>query len=208
MYWSHWKTMRAKVTYERILPIGRFRTFQERPDFDLTRTKQTHSTALLEFKDKDLEGQEADGTVFKYKDLRDKNFAVAVTTADCMPVIFLGKKEAVFLHAGWRGLANGILSNPLIAKIKPFYAFIGPSIELESFEVKKDFESYFPQKEFFQEISGKTYFDLHGRAAQEIHLTYPGIKLELSNECTFKNQKYHSWRRDKADQRNWNIFSL
>lgn len=200
--------MSDKILYHKILPAGQFAVHSARPELELARSKQTHSTGIAEYNGESLEDVEVDGILFKYDTLKANKAAVAVTTADCMPVLFLGKDSGVFLHAGWRGLAGGILTNPLIKTCDPFYAFIGPSIELESFEVQKDFRQFFPQEEFFHEIGSKTFFDLHAKAAHDIYLAYPGIRLEMSGRCTYKFPKFHSWRRDRTKERNWNIFSL
>lgn len=197
-----------KPLYEKILPTGRFRTFSQKPDLKLIQTKQVHSTELALYQGERLEEVEVDGIVFSYEQIKSQRIAIAVKTADCMPIVFLGEKKAVFLHAGWRGLANGILSNPMIKEIQPHSCFIGPSICLESFEVQSDFKSYFSEDEFYRNINGKTYFDLHGKAAKDIHLLYPGINLEISSDCTLKQEKFHSYRRNKTKQRNWNIFTL
>lgn len=200
--------MKPKIVYHKILPKGEFTVQSARPGLNLVRTKQVHSSGLAEYKGEPIENTEVDGIVFKYATLETEGAAVAVTTADCMPVLFLGKEKGAFLHAGWRGLAGGILTNPLIKEIEPHYAFIGPSIELESFAVQKDFKMNFPEEEFFHKFDGRLCFDLQAKAARDILLAYPGIQLEISGEDTFKNAKYRSWRRDKTDQRNWNIFSL
>ena len=200
--------MSSNILYHKILPQGEFLTYDDRPDIALTRVKQVHSNGIIHYSGKALDEVQIDGIQFEYSMLQSKKMAIAITTADCMPVLFLGKESAVFLHAGWRGLAGGILTNPLVRKINPYYAFIGPSIELEAFEVQKDFRHHFAQEDFYHEIDGKLHFDLQGKAVQDIHLAYPGIKIELAGECTHKLSKYNSWRRDKTDRRNWNIFTL
>ena len=200
--------MSNRLLYHKILPRGEFRVFSQKPDFALVRAKQIHSTGIAVYDGAPLDEREVDGVAFAFSDLSEGGVGVAVITADCMPIIFLSKDRGVFLHAGWRGLAGGILSNPLAQKINPHYAFIGPSIGLESYEVKNDFKQRFPQEEFYHEIDGKTCFDLQGKAVHDICLAYPGIQVELADEDTFSLRKYHSWRRDKTAERNWNIFSL
>src|SRR5690554_277188 len=200
--------MSNRLLYHKILPRGEFRVFSQKPDFALVRAKQVHSTGIAVYDGAPLDEREVDGAAFAFSDLSEGGVGVAVITADCMPIIFLGKDRGVFLHAGWRGLAGGILSNPLVKKANPHYAFIGPSIGLESYEVKNDFKQRFPQEEFYHEVDGKTCFDLQGKAVHDICLAYPGIQVELADEDTFSLRKYHSWRRDKTAERNWNIFSL
>lgn len=200
--------MSDKPLYHKILPMGEFATFSERPPIDLIKTTQIHSKELAVYRGRSLDEKKADGIFFKCATLRTKKTAVAVTTADCMPILFVGNEKGVFLHAGWRGLAEGILKNPLIKEADPRYCLIGPSISVEAFEVQEDFRRHFDQEEFFQEIDGKLHFDLQGKAAQEISRGFPGIQLEMAGECALKDKKYHSFRRNKTAERNWNIFSL
>ncbi|MCO4755982.1 MAG: polyphenol oxidase family protein [Bacteriovoracaceae bacterium] len=200
--------MQNKPIYHKILPRGEFFTYAQRPDLDLVRTHQIHSTAISPYKGSDLSNVESDGVLFKFSTLMTKKVSIAITTADCMPVLFLGEHEGVFLHAGWRGLADGILLNKHIKSIAPHYCMIGPSIRLESFEVQEQFREHFKENEFFHDINGSLHFDLIAKATKDIVLNYPQIQLEVADHCTFIDSKFHSYRRDKTKQRNWNIFTL
>jgi YfiH family protein len=72
--------------------------------------------------------------------------ACAVMTADCLPVLFcdLQGRHIACAHAGWRGLANGVLINTL----KTFtdkgiaagqvIAWLGPAVSQTAFEVGPD----------------------------------------------------------------------
>ncbi|MEX0799156.1 MAG: polyphenol oxidase family protein [Bacteriovoracaceae bacterium] len=200
--------MPSNILYHKILPMGEFRTFDSKPDLEVARTTQIHSKNLAVYKGQKLDKEEADGIFFKRAALKTKKTAVAVTTADCMPILFIGDESGVFLHAGWKGLSQGILKNPLIKDASPKYCLIGPSISLEAFEVQKDFYEHFPEKEFFHKIKGKTHFDLKAKARRDILDEFPEIQLEIAPECTLRQREYHSYRRDKTKERNWNIFSL
>lgn len=66
--------------------------------------------------------------------------ACAVLTADCLPVLFCDREGSVVAaaHAGWRGLAAGILENTVAAlPVAPgrLLAWLGPAIGPEAFEV-------------------------------------------------------------------------
>lgn len=200
--------MENKVVYHKVLPVGEFKTWSSRPGFPVVRTRQIHSKDLLVYTGESLEETEADGVVFKFATLQTKKTAVAVTTADCMPALFLGKEKGAFLHAGWRGLAKGILVHPMIKEIDPYFCFIGPSICADSFEVQEDFYQYFPAKNFYREDGGRLTFDLKAKAREEILGAFPEIQLEIADACTLRDLNFHSHRANGTKERNWNIFSL
>lgn len=68
----------------------------------------------------------------------------AVQTADCLPVLFCDTAGQVVgaAHAGWRGLAHGVLENT-VARMRDagaanILAWLGPAIGLGKFEVGQD----------------------------------------------------------------------
>lgn len=187
-----------KTVFEKELPRGRFQVFNEKPDFDFVRVKQTHSSIVLPVES--CNEIEADAMVGK------SSVPMAILTADCLPVLILGEKEHAFVHAGWRGLHNEILKNALIKKIKPVYAFIGPHISVDVYEVQPDFKHNFSEPSAFLEKEGKLFFDLSIIARKQLESTYPGIKIEESGICTFRDEHFHSYRRNQTKQRNWNIY--
>ncbi|MBW8898109.1 MAG: peptidoglycan editing factor PgeF, partial [Massilia sp.] len=68
----------------------------------------------------------------------------AILTADCLPVLFadLGGKVAGAAHAGWRGLAGGVLEQTVAAMraagAGEITAWLGPAIGPDAFEVGPD----------------------------------------------------------------------
>ena len=75
--------------------------------------------------------------------------ACAVMTADCLPVLFCDCAGTVVAaaHAGWRGLANGVLQNTVAAMgVEPveLMAYFAPAISAEAFEVGEDVLDSFP----------------------------------------------------------------
>lgn len=192
--------MNAKVTYEKKLSRGRFVVYDDQPDFNLIKIKQTHSSIVL------LEN-ECDGNATGDGIYGETNTPKAILTADCVPIVVLGKDGHVTIHAGWRGLAQNILASPLVKKIQPQYAFIGPHIRRNYYEVQKDFLSNFPlhQDAFYQD-NDRIIFDMAQVTSAQLNSLYPSIKIEDCNLCTFFETKFHSYRRNKTDKRNWNIY--
>ena len=73
------------------------------------------------------------------------NHAVAVKTADCLPILLASRetKFAMAVHAGWRGFTSGIINQALkvsdqFAQRSSLIVCIGPAISHEAFEVGRD----------------------------------------------------------------------
>ena len=198
----------SSAIFSKDLDQGKFEIDTSQPtQLDLIHVHQTHSKKISRF-DKgvsEFQLENSDGIISLYPELNKKS--LAIKTADCLPVIYLGKKGAALVHAGWRGVENGILTHDLINEIEPYYAFIGPSIHQESFEVQEDFRLNFPKSEFFVKVDGKLTFDLQKEAIFRITSKFK-IQVEDSGICTFEDKRFHSFRRNGTSERNWNIFSL
>ena len=150
--------------------------------------------------------QSADGLVSKNKEIY-----LSVTSADCLPIfLFEPKKEIIgMIHAGWRSLEKGILSNA-IKKIvelggipKNILVGIGPSICQKHYEIGPEVAAKFVKySEALKKENNRTYLDL-GKIAV-LQLLGLGIKkdnIEISSECTFELYgKYFSARRDQKKE--------
>lgn len=195
--------------FERKLPHSTYRVYPKSPENIKTYSlHQTHSVKLASMDEVVLGGKQvsADGVYGQYEQLRE--IAIAIKTADCMPVLLLGLKGFAFIHAGWQGLSQGILLQSEIKSIAPQLAYIGPCIHKESYEVSDDFNKHFPHSDSFIEKEGKHYFDLIDHATKQLEKAYFSIKVIDSEVCTFKDEKFFSYRRNKTEERNWNIFTL
>lgn len=188
------------ITFEAPLLRGRYIVYNEPPSIDIIRLKQTHSDITLH------ESQcshliEGDGI------LGDGQTPKAILTADCLPVVLLSKNEHCFIHAGWKGLANEILISEKIKAMNPIYAFIGPHIRKAQYEVQTDFKNHFPKHlNAFEIINQKLFFDMSKVAQDQLKLTFPQIAIEDCDLCTFREVKFHSFRRDQTTKRNWNVY--
>ena len=137
----------------------------------------------------------------------NKDIALQVKVADCMPIFIFDKKSSFFgaIHAGWRGLANGIIENSIeLLKKKDFNlrnikVFIGPSISKRNFEIQNDVMEYFDSK-FSIVKDGKIFLSLQEVAIDKF-ASYGISDILNTNECTYDNLNYHSYRRDKTDKR-------
>jgi len=133
-----------------------------------------------------------------------------VLTADCLPVLFAaadGSAVAV-AHAGWRGLAGGVLEATVaalrarIAEGVDLVCWIGPGISARHFEVREDVRDAFlatsPENSaaFAPAERGRWYCDLVALARRR--LEGPGVTLVSdSGRCTYADdQDFFSHRRD------------
>ena len=187
--------------FEKNLPQGKFEIYNDQPDFEYVHVHQIHSTNIVDLKH--LE-EKADGILFA----TNSSEKIAIKTADCMPIVILGEKNNIFLHAGWKGLANGILTHKFIKQIIPYYTFIGPNIHSCHFEVTDEFHYNFPKSSNFINRDAKIYFDLQKEAEFIFKEHYSEIEVETSPDCTHCNNKYNSYRKNKTPKRNWNIWTL
>ncbi len=140
------------------------------------------------------------------------NTACAVLTADCLPVLMATKdgKFVAAVHAGWRGLAQGIVQKA-VAELQSsdLSVYIGPAIQQRHFEVGTEV------REAFQDIiqldsrlciageqEGKWLLDLPGIARQV--LLQSGVdanSILVSDICTFESDLWPSYRRNKTAAR-------
>lgn len=186
--------------YSETLNHGRFETWTSKPEFSIAHVHQVHGVEIVKSEELPCE---ADGLISTWENLSEP---FAIKTADCLPMVIEGERGIVFLHAGWRGLANGILANDKIKSIKPKNIFIGPSINVCCFEVSEDFKDNFKGSPNFQARENKLFFNLQEEAKLHCFNLFPGIEVRLSDECTCCNEIFHSYRRNKTTLRNWNIY--
>jgi YfiH family protein len=186
------------VLFEKSLPSGKFIVYSAKPQMSLKTVKQTHSDIVLF--EENCQGHEADGII------GSNSTPKAILTADCLPIVLLGKEGHAVVHAGWRGLKQAILLNKEIVKLDPYYAFIGPHISVAHYEVQPEFFSEFNNEFYYEKRNEKLYFNLSKVARAQLSSSFNSIKIEESEICTFSNSNFHSFRRDKTPNRNWNVY--
>ena len=109
----------------------------------------------------------------------DASQVCVVMTADCLPVLFCSRDGAGIgaAHAGWRGLAGGVLEATVNALGGPreLLAWLGPAIEPESFEVGPEVRDAFIERDadnhaaFTANARGRFQADLYQLARIELH---------------------------------------
>ena len=131
----------------------------------------------------------------------------AVLTADCMPVLLCDRDgtRVAAAHAGWRGLAGGVLESVLEALQLPpeeVLAWLGPAIGPDHFkvgpEVREAFERFDPgARAAFRPGDGDREFaDLFQLARRRLALR--GVEAVYGGGvCTYANpERFFSYRRD------------
>ncbi len=138
---------------------------------------------------------------------RKPGVVCAIMTADCLPVFFSDDegREVAVAHAGWRGLAAGVLEATVDAMQAPpaqIIAWLGPAIGPERFEVGDEVLAAFQKADlaaiqaFKPSPNGRWLANIYTLARQR--LEQAGVKtISGGTACTFLDEeKFYSYRRD------------
>ncbi len=131
-----------------------------------------------------------------------------VTTADCVPLLICNRQgsKVAAIHAGWRGLASGIIGKTIEALDLPgqeLLVWLGPAISQDCYEVGRDVRDSFltadPQSIDYFKVSSDQHWmaDLYGLA--RLQLKKLNIQQIYGGEyCTYSDSsRFYSFRRDK-----------
>uniref|UniRef100_A0A7C3MKN9 Laccase domain-containing protein n=1 Tax=Dictyoglomus thermophilum TaxID=14 RepID=A0A7C3MKN9_DICTH len=134
--------------------------------------------------------------------------------ADCIPIfVYIPKIRLIGLaHSGWRGTIKK-LPQKLIYELKNRYNIssedifigVGPSIHSCCFEVKEDFISQLPKeyRKYLIYEKEKVKYDLIALLLQQLEEEkIPKENVDISDICTYCNNAYYSYRRNKTSERN------
>jgi YfiH family protein len=164
--------------------------------------KQVHGTRVVRW------GSDAfdDGPPEADAIISDRPGSICVVrTADCLPILLCAGdgSEIGAIHAGWRGLAAGIVDTTLDAMRTPasdLVAWLGPAISQAAFEVGPEVREAFGRWGendvlFRPNDTGRLQADLPGLA--KAMLAARGIAATDVAQCTFSRpQQFYSYRRD------------
>jgi YfiH family protein len=144
----------------------------------------------------------------------DAGVVCAILTADCLPVLFadLDGRVVGAAHAGWRGLAAGVLG-ATVASMRARGAgeittWLGPAIGPQAFEVGPDvvdaFRAALPDgahAEGFRPYPGREgkYLADMNLLARRLLARDGIVRVHGGNRCTFsERERFYSYRRDGA----------
>jgi len=165
---------------------------------------QVHGIGVKRFDAPDTNAPEADAAVTSAPGV-----VLAVLTADCLPVVFAARdgSEIAAAHAGWRGLAAGVLEYTVAAMHTPardVLVWLGPAAGPERYEIGQEvfdaFTLHNPRAAaaFIPTRPGHWRIDLYALARQR--LLAVGVNAEHIHGgglCTLSGpQRFYSHRRD------------
>lgn len=172
--------------------------------------RQVHGVDLLDYSAPDLPFGTCADAVFTTQ----VGLACAVLTADCLPLLFCDDqgKQVAAAHAGWRGLAAGVINNTVASfAMAPdtLLVYLGPAISTEYFEVGE--EVYVACAELFARMGASSawtgnftpsnrpdhfFANLYG-LARSILNTLGVSRIYGGRFCTYaESERFYSYRRD------------
>lgn len=172
----------------------------------LVTAEQVHGSAVsaidLEMKGKKIPS--TDGLITNEPDI-----PLAIFTADCMPLFLASKNPAVVgvIHAGWRGLAAGIIKNSVHkiveeygAKESEIYASVGPHIRKCCYKIGEDLKTVFKTNDDM--------LDLEAIAVEQ--LKECGVRfISSGRHCTaHEHDMFFSYRREKTTARIMSLITM
>ena len=177
--------------------------------------QQVHGTEVAV-----LDEETADGTVADACISTQRGVACTIMVADCLPMLFttLSGRVVGAAHAGWRGLAAGVIESTLLQMIRAtatptsdILVWLGPCIGPLAFEVGPEVLTAFVGKDagsaqsFAPQVNGKFLADLAGLARRRLGAM--GVTRIFGNDssvawCTVSNpSRFFSHRRDRVSGR-------
>jgi len=154
------------------------------------------------------------------RDYSDRALAFAIRTADCVPMLLKTESAIALVHAGWRGLAAGIIQKVLEYLKKEnagseLQIVVGPCAGSDLYEVGKEVILAIGEYAVFrdgrgchlegEEINKESFLlSLSGSAKKIVQHHWQGTShFYISSICTMSSVDFHSFRRDiKGNGRN------
>ena len=164
--------------------------------------KQRHSAEALRVEEPGFSG-EGDALV-----VSRPGVAATVFVADCVPVLIAAGESVAAVHAGWRGLAGGVLASAMRAMKRAggadpatAEAWIGPAIGSCCYEVGEDVarevEAASDAEVVIRRPGRKPHLDLALAASKQ--LAALGVdRTSRSGRCVRCDPEWWSYRRDGA----------
>lgn len=169
--------------------------------------RQVHGATVVDADRLTTDLPEADASI-----ARSPGTVCAVLVADCVPVLITNRAGTVvaIAHAGWRGLAGGVIEHTLAAmggQPGELLAYLGPGIGPRAFEVGPDVRDAFLAHDpeavaaFAPHAPGKWLADLFALARGRLRRA--GVRRVFGGGmCTYSEPlRFFSYRRDRITGR-------
>ncbi len=156
-----------------------------------------------------------------------KNLFLCVRTADCFPILIYDKKQKAIaaVHSGREGTRLNILGKTIQKMIDEFkcqsndlHIVIGAGISANHYEVDKNTYHHFYKsnseilsQEFIEKKFNESSYKINIPEMLSFQLEAEKIKnnqIQLIPECTYENQNYFSFRRDKGNNRQLSVIGI
>ncbi len=180
----------------------------------LCASRQVHGTTVLRIRAQDGCGGEALARDADGHATALRGIGMMVLVADCLPVLLVSRDAVAAVHAGWRGLAAGVLEEgvhairelsgagepggggELSGDVEPggageLVAYVGPGAGPCCYEVGEEVHAAFAGAGRV----GARNLDLPALARERL-LAAGGARVELAGCCTICDERFHSHRRD------------
>jgi len=125
---------------------------------------------------------------------------IVIATADCVPVVLIGERTRALTHAGWRGIASGIVRGAVKTMSAlddpPNRAILGPHICGSCYEVGSEVNDAIGG---FASVTraGNNGADL----AEAIRYQLDGVPVEDDAVCTYEDTTMASYRENGTPDR-------
>ena len=136
---------------------------------------------------------------------REQRKVLAIMVADCLPIMFTSRGGNIvgIAHAGWRGLADGVLSSTVMALGSgSMLAWMGPAIGPCHYTVGVDVRASFSSGTGFAKCpenasSAESKFSMDLYAIANEQLQSLGVEVYGGGLCTYcDSSRFFSYRRD------------
>lgn len=164
--------------------------------------RQVHGVGVL--RDPGFDEPEGDAAV-----TAQPGHVLAILSADCLPLVLAARdgREVAVAHAGWRGLAAGVIEATLAAMHAPadaLLAWLGPAAGPARYEVGAEVRAAFVERDaragaaFSATRPGHWHADLYALARQRLAACgVPAERVSGGAWCTIGDAaRFHSHRRD------------
>ena len=159
--------------------------------------RQVHGTTVLTVTAPgEHAGADADAAITRVPGAR-----LAVRTADCVPVVLVGDDVVGVVHAGWRGLASGVVQHTIAAMSGAREAHIGPHIRAGCYEFGADDLDEVTESLGTGVRATTTWGTPALDLAAGVRAALGNIPVDDNGACTACSDIYYSWRARRESAR-------